>query len=213
MSSPSLDTTDAEPLDIDPAVFDKQNPVKAAMELFRSLIDEMDDLRENLRAAGLPLRTTRMIVELGVQGQHDKRAEALVAAAPNVAEVFTPEALTARIDRLVQLEKGYSEARAIARERDLDVQVLGMLTQIVQQNPGDRGQKLVATFIAYALACEIPLDDIAEVQQAVSQKASSVLPRIDRKALERPHLGKRQLVIDVLVGCLFAAGSLWLIAG
>ena len=64
------------------------NPVKRAVDDFKGIIDEMDDLRELLRAHGVPLRTTRMIVEFGVQNKPDKQVSAIDSAMEQAVESF-----------------------------------------------------------------------------------------------------------------------------
>ena len=191
---------------------DAENPVREAVDRFCSLIDEMDHIRENLRAAGLPLRTTRMIVEFGVQDKKDQRDQAIDAAmTTSVESVYSREEVAQQISQVVELEKAYTEARSVARERNLDVQALGVLTQMIQQNPGDRGENAVTTFVGYAIACDISLDNIGAVVRGLEAAKASVLPVVDRTTLANPGQTGRAVVMDILVGVAFSIAALWLL--
>lgn len=181
------------------------NPVKQAVEEFKSLIDEMDDLREVLRAHGVPLRTTRMIVEFGIQNKPDKQAIALDGAMEQVVKSFGEgclerQVLENHIATIVTLERDLSHARAVAREEGLDAQALSMLTQMVQQHPGDGGAKAVNTFLGYALAYGVKTDQLADIAGELTQRPASVLPQIPRRVDTAVKRGANQLVKDALLG-------------
>ncbi|MGQ7845719.1 hypothetical protein ACUNV4_14650 [Granulosicoccus sp. 3-233] len=183
------------------------NPVKRAVEEFSDLINEMDDIREMLRAHGVPLRTTRMIVEFGVQKKPDKQAVAIDSAMEQAESAFgqgglSRQALENHISTIVNLELDLNHARSVAREEGLDAKALSTLTQMVQQNPGDGGAKAVNTFLAYALACGIKTDQLSDIAGNLLRQPASVLPQIPRRKVEAPSWSGKRLVRDVLTGLL-----------
>ncbi len=181
------------------------NPIKQAVEDFRSLIDEMDDLREILRAHGIPLRTTRMIVEFGVQKKPEKQAMAIDSAMEQAEKTFGEGCLERHvlenyIATIVTLEHDLTHARSVARGEGLDAQALSMLTQMVQQNPGDGGAKAVNTFLGYALAYGVKTDQLAKIAGELTQRPASVLPQIPRKSNDVVKQPKKKLAQDILLG-------------
>jgi len=92
------------------------NPVKKAVDEFRGIIDEMDDIRENLRAHGIPLRTTRMIVEFGIQKKPEKQAPAIDSALEQASATYgengiTRASLENEIGKIVELERDLTRFR------------------------------------------------------------------------------------------------------
>lgn len=183
------------------------NPVRRVIEEFKDLIDEMDDLREVLRAHGVPLRTTRMVVEFGLQNKPDKQAMALDSAMEQAEKSFgegclSRKALENHISTIVTLERDLSQARAAAREEGLDAQALSVLTQMVQQNPGDGGAKAVNTFLGYALAYGVKTDQLAEIASDLTSRPTSVLPQIPRNNDRNTVKPQKKLIQDAFVGLL-----------
>jgi len=188
---------------INPAIND--NPVRRTIEEFRCLIDEMDDIREFLRAHGVPLRTTRMMVEFGVQKKPQQQASAIDSAMEQ-SEQAMGEGCLARSDlenhvaTIVNLERDLSHARSVARSEGLDSQALGILTKMIQENPGDGGTKAVNTFLSYVVATGIQTDQIKDLVGELTQKSASVLPQIPRKVDTIERYGRQQFVTDIIVG-------------
>ncbi len=190
------------------------NPVKRTVEEFNGLIDEMDDLREVLRAHGVPIRTTRMIVEFGVQNKPDKQAIAIDSAMEQAEQSFGEGCLERtelenHIATIVNLERDLTHARSVAREEGLDVQALSNLTQMVQQNPGDGGAKAVNTFLGYALAYGVRTDQLKDIVGELTQRPASVLPQIPRKADVAVVMTRKKLIQDVLTGLGIGLVVIW----
>lgn len=184
-----------------------ENPIKRAVEDFRGLIDEMDDIRELLRAHGVPLRTSRMIVEFGVQNKPDKQAVAIDSAMEQAAATFGEgclerHVLENHIATIVNLERDLTHARQVAREEGLDAKALAMLTQMVQQNPGDGGAKAVNTFLGYALAYGVKTDQLSEIAGDLTRRPASVLPQIPRKVQSVDQDIRKRLIQDATIGLL-----------
>lgn len=190
------------------------NPIKRTIEEFNGLIDEMDDLREFLRAHGVPLRTTRMIVEFGVQNKPDKQTTAIDSAMEQAEKSFGEGCLERtelenNISTIVNLERDLTHARSVAREEGLDAQALSNLAQIIQQNPGDGGAKAVNTFLGYALAYGIRTDQLKDIVGELTQRPASVLPQIPRKADVAVVMTKKKVVQDVLTGLAIGLVIIW----
>ena len=192
------------------------NAVTRAIEEFREFIDELDDLREVLRSHGIPLRTTRMIVELGVQNKPDKQAIAIDAAMEEAEKQFGDACLTRNVldnhfATIVNLEKNLTHARAAAREEGLDAQALSALLKMIQESPGDNGAKPVNTFLAYALAYGIKTEKLTEIAGEFSPKSTSVLPQIPRKETLEHGYSAKKLMYDSLVGLIIGMCVIYLL--
>lgn len=182
-----------------------ENPIKRAVEDFKGLIDEMDDLRELLRAHGVPLRTSRMIVEFGIQNKPEKQAVAIDSAMEQAAATFGEGSLERHvlenhIATIVGLERDLTHSRQVAREEGLDAQALAILTQMVQQNPGDGGAKAVNTFLGYAVAYGVKTDQLSEIAGELTRRPASVLPQIPRKADSTDPNIRKTLIQDATIG-------------
>lgn len=181
------------------------NAVRRTVEEFRCLIAEMDDIREVLRAYGVPLRTTRMMVEFGVQKNSEQQVAAIDSAMEQ-SEKAMGEGCLKRIDlesqvaTVVSLEHDLSHARSVARSEGLDSQALGILTKMITENPGDGGAKAVNTFLSYVVASGIQTDRIKDMVGELTQKPASVLPQTLRKADNIQPYGRQQIVTDALIG-------------
>ncbi|MFK7993426.1 MAG: hypothetical protein AB8B87_04765 [Granulosicoccus sp.] len=190
------------------------NPVKRSVEEFSRLIDEMDDIRENLRANGIPLRTTRMIVEFGIQEKPDKQAMTIDSALDQARAQFGDgcierSVLENDIATIVELERDLTHARSMAREAGLDAQALSTLTQMVQQNPGDGGAKAINTFLGYALAMGVKTDQLTGIVSELTAKPDSVLPQIARKVDVAETRPWRKIIIDSIVGLMIGIVVIW----
>ncbi len=186
------------------------NPIKRTIEEFNGLIDEMDDLREFLRAHGVPLRTTRMIVEFGVQNKPDKQTTAIDSAMEQAEKSFGEGCLErTELENNISTIGDLTHARSVAREEGLDAQALSNLAQIIQQNPGDGGAKAVNTFLGYALAYGIRTDQLKDIVGELTQRPASVLPQIPRKADVAVVMTKKKVVQDVLTGLAIGLVIIW----
>lgn len=205
--SPANDSQYGVPAENQTAQAAVDNPVRRTIDEFRCLIDEMDDIREVLRAHGVPLRTTRMMVEFGIQNKPQQQASAIDSAMEQ-AEAAMGEGSLKRGDlenhiaTIVNLERDLTHARSVARGEGLDSQALGILTKMIQENPGDGGAKAVNTFLSYVIASGIQTDQIKELVGDLTQKPASVLPQIPRKVDKAQPYGRQQLVTDILLGLL-----------
>lgn len=197
-----------------PALKVADNPVRRVIEELRTLSDEMDDLREHLRAHGVPLSTTRMLVELGIQKNPKKQAQAIVGAVNQAEKSFGKgcidrPTLENHISTIVNLERELSHARASARDDGLDAKALSTLTQMVQQNPGDNGAKAVNTFLGYAMAYGIRTDQLADIVGELTTQTTSVLPQIPRQHKQTDGVPARRVALDALIGLIIGLAVIW----
>jgi len=181
------------------------NIVRTTIEEFRTLINEMDDIRETLRARGVPLRTTRMIVELGLQNRLDDQAAAMDSAIEQAAETngegsMEREDLESQISTVVSLERDLTHVRAVSRGQGLDAQILSMLTQMIQQSPGDSGAKMVNTFFAYAIAYGVKTEQLQALVESFTETSKSALPQIRRQSKEAQEPQTKRIIQDALLG-------------
>lgn len=192
------------------------NPVKRAVEEFSGLMDNMDDLREVLRAHGVPFRTTKLIVELGLQGNPDKQAITIDSAMEHAEQelgegCLTRSELESHIETIVNLERDLLDCRAVAREEGLDAKTLAMLTQMVQRNPGDNGAKAINTFLGYAVAYGVKTDQLSDIVGELTPRESSVLPQIPRRADVVEVVSRKKIAQDVLTGLGIGIVVIWML--
>lgn len=192
------------------------NEVSRAVRDFARLHAARNELRSELRAHGVPLRVTKVLVELGLQNQSDEQAVAFDAA---LAQAWREHGegsldratLEGQVASIIQLDREMGQARRRAGDAGLDVPALAILSQLVQTNPGDGGEQAVNRLIAYARACDITLDGVPDMAARLSVPAASVLPDIARMPESRaesraetwaetwvPHL--RDAVLGLIIG-------------
>ncbi len=177
---------------------------------------EMHELRENLVAHGIAFQTVNVLIEMGF---HDKLAEqeSLIESALNGTKQAVSSGGLSRVDlqdqlaALVSLERDIAHTRRIAREQGLNLPALNALTQMIRQNPGDKGQKVINDFLAYALACDVKLSGIDEILRSLDEEPQSVLPQIERTDAPADTGSRKTLYRDIALGLAMAFGIMWLI--
>jgi len=194
------------------------NPVRRTVEEFVALTRAMDEVRATLRAQGVPLRVTAMLVELGLQRQLEKQSEALDGALEQAershgAGSLERATLEARVGEIVHLEQDMAHAREVARGLGLDARALAVLSQLIQANPGDGGERAVNRILAYARACDISLEGVPELAAELTAPPPSVLPRIAREPSDAddPARVRRALLRDVVIGLLIGIAAIGLL--
>ena len=193
------------------------NVVRESVAEFVKISREMEERRQTLRAHGVPLRMTAMLVNFGLQKQPERQAEAMdgVLARSSREEgegLIDRERLALWVDEIVDLQQDLNRAKAIARNRGLDVEAASLLGQLVEQNPGDGGEKAVNTFLAYARACAIPLDDVPEMAAALTAPPASTLPSFDRQRNDGSVGGGwRTVARDAAVGLAIGTVVMWVL--
>ena len=94
----------------------------------------------------------------------------------------------------------------------MDPQATNLLTNVIRQNPGDKGEKVLNTIVEYALACDINVTGVSNMMPVKEEKPESVLPDIEI-ALPPQHGWHRfkPLLFDIAVGTALAFTALALL--
>ncbi len=207
---------DEQPAKNGHAVSVEPNMVQRTVNEVLAISSEMQHIREEITARGIPMQTVNVMAELGFHKKFDQQQSLIGTALDSAAQEFgdgaiNRDALETQLCALVELEKDMALARRIAREQGMNNQALNFLTQIIRQNPGDGGVKVVNEFVAYAMACDIPFEQAAEVAARLTANTGSVLPVIERKESVSARESMQQLGRDVAIGLLIALGVMWLV--
>lgn len=188
----------------------QKNAVKRVVDEVVLLMGYIHDSKQELIARGIPFHTVNVLVELGAQGKTEEQAKIMKTALESSEKQYGPAAITAEkldihLKKLVGLEKDMGHVRQVGRQQGLDLSSINSLTLIIRQNPGDGGEKTINTFLAYAMACDIPLHRIDEIRDSITAGPKSVLPDIAR---DESHTirskQKKKLITDIIVGCMLA---------
>ncbi len=193
------------------------NPTRRVVDEVVSLMGDIHDAKEEILARGVPFHTVNVLIELGVHGKLDEQAKMRDTALETSRKAhgpaaITPEGLDQLLETLVALEKDLGHVRKLGKDQGLDMTSINYLTMIIRQNPGDGGEKVINTFLAYALACDIPLHRVTELAEQAASGPKSVLPDIQREdPVDSAVAAKKQLIADVLTGCVLAVFALVLL--
>lgn len=183
----------------------EDNAVRRAIRELHDLSAASEDIRAGLAALGIPRRVVKVLVEFGVQKQIERQAQAIDGAIEQAERehgvgAIERTALQARILELVRIEQDRDHARQVARGLGLDPRTLAILSQMIQSNPGDGGERAVTLLLSYARACDIPLDGVPQLSAELTAPAPSVLPRVAREPKEARPPSVRELLRDAVVG-------------
>jgi len=195
----------------------EKNAVKRVVDEVVLLMTHIHDAKQEIIARGIPFHSVNVLVELGAQGKLEEQAKMRKTALESSEKQYGPAAITAEkldahLKTLVGLEKDLGHARQVGRQQGLDMSSINSLTLIMRQNPGDGGEKVINTFLAYAMACDIQLHRIDEIRDEITAGPKSVLPDIPRDEL--PDAGKparKKLITDICVGCVLAVLAMTLL--
>lgn len=188
----------------------EKNAVKRVIDEVVLLMSHIHDAKQEIIARGIPFHTVNVLVELGAQGKTEEQAKMRETALESSEKQYGPAAITAEnldkhLNTLVGLEKDLGHARQVGRQQGLDMTSINYLTLIIRQNPGDGGEKIINTFLAYAMACDIPLHRLEEIRDEITKGPKSVLPDIARDESENIRsMAKKKLITDICVGCVLA---------
>ncbi|MEE9332756.1 MAG: hypothetical protein V3U65_01560 [Granulosicoccaceae bacterium] len=188
---------------------DNSNPIKTIVDEIVGLMGLTHEEREELLARGIPFHTANMMIEMGTNEKHEELAEAKkTALALSVRQygtaAITAEKLDERINALVALKRDTGLALKVAKSGGHDMTVINMLTMTIRQNPGDGGEKAVNTYLAYAIACDIPVSKVEQMVADLTASPKSVLPQIELEQEDERLANKKRMISDVAVGCVLA---------
>ncbi len=193
----------------------------AVASLVKELIDintEMFDVKETIVAKGVPYNTLNALVELSAVGKSDDLQQLKESALQSATSQFgagavKPLEFDQALEKLVELEEDLAHVRKISRGRNMDPQATNVLTNVIRQNPGDRGEKVLNLMFDYATACEIKVDGrVAAKVETLEDKPESVLP--DIKLPDSRGEGWQQhkrLIIDIAIGLVMSICALALL--
>lgn len=187
-----------------------KNDVKRVVDEVVLLMAHIHEYRQELIARGIPFHTVNMLIELGAQGKTEEQDKIKKTALESSEKQFGPAAITVEnldthLKTLVGLEKDLGHARQVGHQQGLDMTAINSLTMFIRQNPGDGGEKTINAFLAYAMACDIPLHRIDEIREQITAGPKSVLPDITRdESLDTGNKVKKKLITDICVGCMLA---------
>ena len=190
------------------------NETKRVVDEVVALMGDIHDAKEEIMARGIPFHTVNVMVELGVHGKLEEQAGMRKTALETSQKQHGPAAITAEkldehLETLVALEKDLGHVRKLGKDQGLDMTSVNYLTLIIRQNPGDGGEKVVNTFLAYALACDIPLHRVTELAEQATSGPKSVLPDIPREEqIDAAAAERKRWITDICIGCLLALGAL-----
>ena len=188
---------------------DNSNPVKRIIDEIVELMALSHEEREELLARGVPFHTINMMVEMGAGEKYEELAE-IKKTAITLSEkqygaaAITPEKVDERIAALVALKRDTALALKVAKSQGHDMGVINMLTMTIRQNPGDGGEHAINTFLAYAIACDIPVAKVEQMVADVTAGPKSVLPKIVLDQKDEKLVAKKKLISDIAVGCVLA---------
>jgi len=164
-----------------------KNTVKRVVDEVVALMASIHESKQEIIARGIPFHSVNALVELGAQGKKQEQASILKTALESSKKQYGPAAITAEqlethLNAVIVLEKDLGHVRRIARQQGLDMSSINSLTMFIRQNPGDGGEKTINSFLAYAMACDIPLHRIDEIRETVVEgpKHVCVLAEVDR---------------------------------
>ncbi len=188
---------------------DHSNPVKRIVDEIVELMALSHEEREEMLARGVPFHTINMMVEMGTSEKHDELAEIKKTAIALSEKQYGAAAITLdkvdeRVDALVALKRDTALALKVAKSQGHDMGVINMLTMTIRQNPGDGGEKAVNTFLAYAIACDIPVTKVEQMVEEITAGPKSVLPQITLDQEDEKLAAKKKLISDVVIGCVLA---------
>jgi len=184
----------------------KQHPVALVLS---ELID-INKIKENVVAKGVPYNTLSALVEISAVGKEAEisnlKNSALQAALSQYGVgAIKRDELDAVITNLLELEDDLEQVRKLSRSQDLNPQAINVLTNVVRQNPGDRGASVLNLILEYAEASGIKLKITQSLPTEEEMGPPSVIPDIPRESKELSGWKKhRKLGIEITLGAIVA---------
>lgn len=189
--------------------------------LIKELIDintEMFDVKETIVAKGIPYNTLNALVDLSAVGKSDELERLKESALQTALSQFGAGAvksmeLEQALEKLIELEEDLAHLRKISRGRNMDPQATNVLTNVIRQNPGDRGEKVLNLMFDYAAACDIKIDGrVASKVELLDDEPESVLPKIELPDTRGEGWRRyRGLMMDIAIGLVMSVCALALL--
>lgn len=195
---------------------ERNNLISRTVEELYGLLAQSHERREDLIAHGVTFHMLNALIELGVHDKLDEQAKMMETAvqasfAAHGPQAITPEELKTSVQAIVTVEKDTRHVRQMAAQQGVHMLALNHLTQMMRLNPGDRGQQAINTFVAYADAAGIKLDQVQSILASHEEEAKSVLPQIAPDT-EPGKLARIQSTLnDIIVGLVLTAIVMWMV--
>jgi len=209
----ALESAENESADVDA----QKNPVKRVVDEMVVLMGDIHEHKQELIARGIPFHTVNMLVEMGVHEKQEELANLRKTSLDLSEKQYGPagiseEKFDEHLETLIALEKDLGHVKRLGNQQGLDMMSINSLTLIIRQNPGDGGEKMLNTFLAYVMACDIPLTQIESILAEQTAGPKSVLPDIPREqSASLAKAAKKKLITDICVGCALALLALSLL--
>ncbi len=184
-------------------------PVKRVAEEITHIMAEMHELKADIMARGIQFHAVNVMVEMGAQNKLEELASLRNTALESSVKQYgpaaiSPDKLDEKLTALVALERDLGHVRKLGKDQGLDMTALNLLTMTIRQNPGDGGELMINTLLAYALTCGIPLHRVEELAATASSGPASVLPVIEAEEVDIRSVTRKRVITDVCVGCVIA---------
>jgi len=167
-------------------------------------------IKENVVAKGVPYNTLSALVEITAVGKeaeiNNLKNSALQAALSQYGVgAIKRDELDQVVTNLVELEDDLEQVRKVSRGQNLNPQAINVLTNVVRQNPGDRGASVLNLIMEYARASDIKLKITDSLPSEEEMAPPSVIPVITTEGEDISGWKKhRQLAIEITLGAVMA---------
>lgn len=193
-----------------------KNPVRQSVEEICKLLGDSHEIRQEVMARGVQFNTLNVLIDYGTQNKDEEKADLIESTVSAAKKEFGDagigkEQLEKHLAALVTIERDIGHVRRLSQNQGMQMQALNFLTQMIRTNPGDGGEKAINSFVAYAIACDIKLDNFQEEVTKLVAGTGSVLPVIPRAEKSSAKFELKDLIRDVLLGLAVSVGILWLV--
>lgn len=156
--------------------------VKSILVELNVIYHQQSEIRETLDAKGVPAASVNMLASLHKSGSVKEYEELCVTAVKVATDKYGGSAvkiieLQDGILKLSELDEDAHFVRRIAKGMGFSPQAISMLTNIIRQNPGDGGTRVLTDLMGYAAEYGIKLEGVRVVEGGTPEP-SSVLPNI-----------------------------------
>ena len=188
----------------------KQHPVALVLSELIDINTEIFELKENVVAKGVPYNTLSALVEISSVGKEAEIANLKNSALQTALSQYGVGAIKrAELDEvvtnLIELEDDLEQVRKVSRSQNLNPQAINVLTNIVRQNPGDRGASVLNLILEYARVSGIELKIVNSLPSEEEMAPPSVIPDIPTDSGDLSGWKKhRQLGIEITLGAILA---------
>jgi hypothetical protein len=199
-------------------------PDSGIQPVLAELVDiasELADQKEDLIAKGVPFGTVNAMVDACKRRDNDRlnelRESALMASEQRYGVgAINEQQLDDYLERINELAHDLMNAKKMARGLELNMPAINLLTQVIRENPGDHGSRVLGDVVGYAKAYGVVLTGAESVQSSAANDGqnmkTSVLPDIAEPAEQSGGLyADYRLWVEAALGLLATVVALWLL--